>query len=211
MIEAEHAHVAGEPIHADAGAALRRHQVEQVVGIVEAALAVDRHLGPELVGDLEQRALEVGRELAGVAAGRATCHPVTLDQDHSARVSRGAKNAVATPAIPAPTIATSAVASASSGRGGPSGRAERSTVSGSAGPRRDYPVGRRQSPPRSAARAASSGMVLVSRAVLPTLGPYHGRRAVLSATTSRPRPEPGGLHREVALLGEVRRRGAAAR
>ena len=85
VVEAEHAHVAGEPIHADAGATLRGHQVEQVVGVVEGTLAVDRHLGPELVGDLEQRALEVGRELAGVAARRAACHPVTLDQDHSAR------------------------------------------------------------------------------------------------------------------------------
>ena len=67
------------------GAALRGHQVEQVVGVVEGTLAVDRHLGPELVGDVEQRALEVGRQLAGVAARRATCHPVALDQDHPTR------------------------------------------------------------------------------------------------------------------------------
>ena len=47
VVEAEHAHVAGESVHPDSGAGLGGHQVEQVVGVVEGTLAVDRHLGPE--------------------------------------------------------------------------------------------------------------------------------------------------------------------
>ncbi len=84
VVEAEHAHVAGESIHPDSGAGLGGQQVEQFVGVVEGTLAVDRHLGPERVGDLEQRPFEVGRELAGVAPSRPARHPIALDQHHPA-------------------------------------------------------------------------------------------------------------------------------
>ena len=90
MVQAEHAHVAGEPLDPDGGAGLGDHQVEQVVGVVEGALALDRQVRAELVGDVGQRALEVGRELAGVAAGRAARDAVALDEHDPCRPSSGA-------------------------------------------------------------------------------------------------------------------------
>jgi hypothetical protein len=85
VVEVEHAQVPGEPFHTDRRLALGDHQVEQVVRTIEPALTRGCHLGPELVGDVAQRALEVRRELAGVASGGATTHPVALHQKHPLR------------------------------------------------------------------------------------------------------------------------------
>ena len=83
VVQAEHAHVAGEPVDPDRGAGLGGDQVEQVVRVVEGALALDRHGRPELVGDLEEGPLEVGRELAGVPTGRAARHAIALHEQHA--------------------------------------------------------------------------------------------------------------------------------
>jgi hypothetical protein len=72
------------------GPRLLRHQVEQVVGVVERALALNRHLVAELGGDVVQGALEVGGELARISTGRAPGHAVALDeQDPMAGRSQG--------------------------------------------------------------------------------------------------------------------------
>ena len=71
MVQREHAHVAGEPLDADGGARLGDEQVEQVVGVVERALTLDRQVVAELARRCRGGALEVGGELSGVAAGRA--------------------------------------------------------------------------------------------------------------------------------------------
>ena len=83
MVEAEHAHVTGEPLDTHLDPSLGAHQVEQVVSVVERPLGLDRRRGPELVGDVEERTFEVGRELAGIAPGRAPRHAISLDQQHS--------------------------------------------------------------------------------------------------------------------------------
>ena len=85
VVEVEHAHVAGEPLHAYRRLALGEHQVEQVVGVIEAALTRGRELDTELVGDVAQRTFEVRRELARVASRRPTTHPVPFDQEHLLR------------------------------------------------------------------------------------------------------------------------------
>lgn len=68
----------------DRGAGLADHHVEQVVGIVEATLGVAGQLRAELVCDVRQRALEVGRELSRIPAGCTAGHTIALDEDHAA-------------------------------------------------------------------------------------------------------------------------------
>ena len=122
VVEAEHAHMTGEPLDAHLDSSLGAHQVEQVVGVVERPLGLDRRRGPELVGDIEERTLEVRRELPGIAPGRARApHGLARSAALGRLEERSVKKAVATPAIPAPTIAMSVVAFASRVRGGPSG------------------------------------------------------------------------------------------
>ena len=87
VVEGVHPHVAGEALHADRGARLRNHQVEQVLGVVEGPLGVGRLVGAELGGDVVQRTFEVGGQLAGVPAGRAPRDPVAFDEQHSASPS----------------------------------------------------------------------------------------------------------------------------
>ncbi len=85
MVEAEHAHVAGEPLHLHVRPRLGHHDVEQVVRLVERALGVDGHVGAELVGNLVERTLEVRGELARVAPRGPAADTVTLEQQHSLR------------------------------------------------------------------------------------------------------------------------------
>jgi hypothetical protein len=54
------------------------------VGIVEATLGVAGQLRAELVCDVRQRALEVGRELSRIPAGCTAGHTIALDEDHAA-------------------------------------------------------------------------------------------------------------------------------
>ena len=82
VVQREHPHVAGEALDPDRRTGLRRHQVEEVVGVVERALALDRELRTELVGDVPKGPLEVGRELTGIPPGRPPTHAVTFDEQH---------------------------------------------------------------------------------------------------------------------------------
>ena len=85
VAQTEHAQMTRESLHPDAHAGLCGHLVEQVMRVVEPPLGLDRHVDPELVGDVVQGPLEVGRELAGVAPCRPSRHPVTLDEHHPLR------------------------------------------------------------------------------------------------------------------------------
>ncbi len=85
LVEVEHAHVAGEPLDTNGGAGLRHHHVQQVMGVIESALCVDGLGRAELLGDVRERPLEVGRQLAGVSAGRSPGDAVALDQQHAVR------------------------------------------------------------------------------------------------------------------------------
>ena len=72
------------------GAGLGQHQVEQIVSSVKAPLRLDRLLEAELFGDVRKGPLEVRRQLAGVASGRATRDTVTFDeQDIAGRCAQG--------------------------------------------------------------------------------------------------------------------------
>ncbi len=74
----EHPHVAGEPLHPHRCPALINNQVEQVVGVLEAALGLGRARRPKLLGDRAQRAFEVGGQLASVSSARAAANTVAL-------------------------------------------------------------------------------------------------------------------------------------
>ena len=84
MVTVEHAHVAGDALDADGRAGFRDHQVEQVVPVLQSALSGARCRDPELVRDVAERTLEVGRQLSGVPAGRAAGDPVTLHEHDAA-------------------------------------------------------------------------------------------------------------------------------
>ena len=81
----EHAHVPRESLDPDGRARLGSHQVEEFVGIVEGALGLERLRRSELVGDVEQRPLEVGRQLTGVASRGASADPISFDEHHAQR------------------------------------------------------------------------------------------------------------------------------
>ena len=107
VVEREHAHVAGEPLDADGGAGLGGHEVEQLVGGVERPLGIDRLLRPERIGDVVERAFEVGGQLARIVAVAPRATRSRSMSITRCGVDRRVKKAVATPAMPAPTITTS--------------------------------------------------------------------------------------------------------
>jgi hypothetical protein len=85
VVAIDHAHVPVEPLDPDAGAGLRDHQIEQVVGGIEVALALDREVGPELVRDRRERSFEVRRQLSGIATRGSARQPVSLQKEHGPR------------------------------------------------------------------------------------------------------------------------------
>jgi hypothetical protein len=83
VVQIEHPHPAGTPLDRNRGVDLVDDQVEQRMALVEEPFGRARRFGTELRCDVAQRPLEVGGQLARIAAGGATGESVPLHEQHA--------------------------------------------------------------------------------------------------------------------------------
>src|SRR5207237_5543345 len=77
----------GESLDGHSGTGLADHRVQQLVRLVDVTLRIGGQSPAELVRDIRQRTLEVGRQLTGVVTGCPPGHTIPLDE-HDVAASR---------------------------------------------------------------------------------------------------------------------------